>query len=104
MKLLLTFGKDKEEVDWYQTIQDIPRIISYKGINYEFVLYDRHHYYDWVCHFGKYSAYPGYVPTFEGLFGHTRNLRATCECGAKHTAFPQVHMFFCPLWMDVMRG
>jgi hypothetical protein len=73
-------------------------LISYRGVSYEWVSYDRGYYpYDWVCEFGEYVSdysmgwqYPYQIPY----------VKPSCECG-KVAANAIEHSFWCPAWENI---
>jgi hypothetical protein len=62
---------------------------------------------DVSLHFGKiqqsalpYDMFGNMFPVvdFREKFNLVLPTGKVCECGAKHTDFPDSHMLFCPLW------
>lgn len=102
MRLRVKFGLiDTKEITWYQPLDEFPKLINYLGRNYEWVFYDTDptNQVDQILSFSELPSYdPSYsidCKTWAELFGERTK---DCECGAAHTSFPTVHMFFCKLW------
>ncbi len=102
MKLRVEFGQaDYKEVTWSGKLLDFPRLIKFHSWNYEWVVYDedKTKKYDYILVFSKLNPhdtdYDTPVHTWDHLFG---NGMEVCECGARFTSFPQVHMRMCKLW------
>lgn len=108
MKLRLIFGEESltREINWWKDVKEFPHLISYGGSNYGWYMYEISNL-SWVTYDLHFSKVPEYdklyhasAPTVDELtsgWGVSR-----CECGADKTDFPQVHMFYCPKWKDIM--
>ena len=102
MKLRVLFGSNyAEEVAWWKPIDSFPVLIRYKNKNYEWFAYDKDYTgkVDTVLMFSELPTYdPNYgvmCAVWNDMFVEDNN---SCKCGAKHTSFPNGHMFFCPKW------
>ena len=102
MRLKIVFGLiDSKEVRWWQSVEDFPKLIKHLGKNFEWVFYDKDisGKVDLILTFVELPSYdPNYgvdCPLWSELFPEEA---LSCECGAKHTSFPQFHMFLCRLW------
>ena len=114
MKLRLRFGKfngteETLEVEWDGTnVKSFPIMSLYKNAYWQFVFIDDRAAdvdYELLLSETKASALP--VDMFGQPFPVT-NLHeyfkldakpaGPCECGAKFTAFPTIHAFYCPQW------
>lgn len=108
MKIGLKFGSaPTESIEWDKAISDFPHLVMYNSKKWEFVAYDEDpaNVYDHVFYFGEVKTYDPnwYATTYVDMdlmfFFHAPSV--PCECGAKHTSFPQIHMSFCPLWRKI---
>lgn len=103
MKIKINFGLiiSKEIPDYWGSVEGFPPFLSLNGVKYEFVFYDKdpNKYYDHVFTFVEIPKHdPNFykdILSWEERFSH---LTPTCDCGARHTTFPQFHMFFCRKW------
>jgi len=102
LKIDVVFGqKEPKKVTWYRPILDFPNLIKYDGKKWQWFAYHKVDTYitDYVFNFAEIPPYdPVYhtdIPTFEDLFDLPKD---SCQCGAIHTSFPGMHMFYCPKW------
>lgn len=104
MRLRLDFGLDKRrEVSWTGDVSSFPNAIEFEGVKYEWFMYqkDNSGHYEYILKFSPMKAHDtrwywcvDFKERFENSWGSRKN--NGCECGAVHTSFPQVHMFYCP--------
>lgn len=103
MKVQVIFGLTggKHEVNWWKGLHDFPKLISYKGKNWEWLMYDedKSKRFDYFLTYTEIPSYdPNFkaeVPKFEIMF---TIMNSRCECGSSFTDFQNIHMFFCPMW------
>lgn len=94
---------DTREINWYKSLDDFPKLIKFLGRNYEWFFYDKDlsGKADMILTF---SELPSYDPNYGVLCTDWHELfesngwQGGCQCGARHTSFPDFHMFFCPKW------
>lgn len=107
MRLRIDFGLNgkRREISWWQPLEDFPHHFIFEGKKWGWFMYDedKTKYVDYIL---TYSEIPAYDPDwhitmddFDAKFGHRVDTR--CECGAKYTSFPQIHLFFCPMWTKI---
>jgi hypothetical protein len=103
MKLRIDFGQiARKEVNWYNSLEDFPKLLSYHGKRYEWFMYDKDKsgQTDYILTFSELPTYdPNYyaeMEDFDAIFGGAMGIQ--CECGAIYTSFPQFHMFYCKKW------
>lgn len=74
--------------NWFQIESDITglanKMLRYSKIDENGLPYDV---------FGKRFPTPDFIAMF-----NIKPKGTDCECGAKHTGFSSIHMFYCPLW------
>ena len=107
MKLRIDFGLHKRrEVTFHGDLKDFPTGLIFEGDRYEWFMYskDASGTYDYVLQFSPMKPYDqrwctDFHDRFENGWGNKKN--NGCECGAIHTSFPQIHMFYCPQWKKV---
>ena len=102
MRLTITFGYKgtEKKVDWWQTLEDFPKLLKYSGKKYEWIMFDKDH-----DGFGGHKLIFSEISPLDPIF-HTdmKNFEdmfesgIKCECGAAHSQFPWDHMRYCPLW------
>jgi len=91
-----------KEVSWDKSLDEFPKLFQFDGNKWEWFAYehDPTGKVSYILIFSKLPTYdPNYslpMPKFDAMF--TNVLNESCECGAKHTSFPQIHMMFCPKW------
>jgi hypothetical protein len=102
MKLIVYFGAGAsgQQVYWDKSLTDFPKTLSYDGQVWEWAMYENGEAgIDYILHF---SLITGYDPRLLGYDADFRDimwvLEDKCVCGAKHTSFSQIHMFYCPKW------
>jgi hypothetical protein len=109
MVIKVKFGSRGKEflLDWPNSISSFPKIVTYEGGMWEWTTYDKSidKDVDWFIILSPLDPY--YVT---GRFGYLdkvdfdeilqKHQTQRCLCGAKHTSFPQIHMFFCPKRRD----
>lgn len=102
MRLRVDFGSaHSKEVEWDKKLEDFPKLISFLGKNYEWVIYgvDPSGKVDMILTFSKLGShdptYFAYAPAWDDLFPEPE---VKCECGAAHSSFSWDHMRMCPLW------
>jgi len=114
MKLAIYFGVGDDIVpfivDWDQALLDFPHIFFFDGKHWEWICHDVDSTgeVDHVLTYGSigthklpYDMFGQLLPVidFKQKFNIGSNAgNSSCECGAKHTGFPDAHMFYCPLW------
>jgi hypothetical protein len=103
MRIRVNFGVvEKKDVDWWKPLDHFPKLFKYKGMNYEFVFYDKDPtgVFDMILTCTQLPSYdPNYdvvCETWEQLFGEEK--QSGCQCGAAHTSFSNGHMFYCSKW------
>lgn len=104
MRLRVDFGLHgaRREVNWWQPIEDFPKLFRFQGKKWEWFMYDKDKsgHVDYVLTFSEIASYdPNWHATmddFEDRFGHQIGVK--CECGAVYTSFPNFHMLYCPMW------
>lgn len=115
MKLRLKmsgFGEYEKEliVDWQQELMEFPHYAKYDDRYWGWALYDP----DKTGKAEYFLIFSEHLPTaipsnqygqqfpitdFELMFNiNPKPPLPNCECGAHHTAFPNHHLSFCPLW------
>jgi hypothetical protein len=106
MRLRVDFGTHgkRREIVWWQPLEDFPKLFQFEGKKWEWFMYDadKSGHVDFIL---TYSELPSYDPNFyadmddfDEKFGHRLD---PCQCGAKYTSFPQIHLFFCPQWKKI---
>jgi hypothetical protein len=106
VKLSLRFGlaEPGRTVIWWQGIHNFPKLVLYKDKKYEFSIYeeDPSKHTDYIFHFSQVQSYnPVWHVTHYDNIDYLFNDHLGCECGASHTDFPQVHMFYCQKWSKI---
>lgn len=109
MRLRLDFGLHKRrEVTFYGDLSVFPNALIFEGDKYEWFMYqdDSAMVYDKVLKFSpmrqndlRWNFCVDFHERFERGWGDKKN--NGCECGAIHTSFPQVHMFYCPQFKKI---
>jgi hypothetical protein len=109
MKLRIDFGMNKRrEVTFYGELDIFPTALIFEGDKYEWFMYqnDSSGTYDKILQFSPMKQYDprwlqcvDFHERFESGWGSKKN--NGCECGAIHTSFPQIHMFYCPQWKKI---
>ena len=102
MRLRVRLGLNiTKEVNWWNTIENFPHLISFKAVNFEWFMYeaDPAKMVDFILTFAEVpmysSKYKHECPSWELMFSPSG---ADCQCGAMYTCFPFDHMRFCPKW------
>jgi len=89
-----------KEVIWNRSVSDFPKIVKYDEKNWEWViLKDGEYPIDFVFTFSELPKYdPNYGVYAVSLKDLCGEYDYGCQCGARFTSFPSVHMFYCPKW------
>lgn len=106
MRLSLQFGliEPARDVNWWQKIEDFPKLVLYKNLKWEFIMYaeDSTHKVEYICHFSEVPTYDPtwHATTYESI-DHLLNdgYGPKCECGAIYSGFAWDHMRMCPKWV-----
>jgi len=104
MKIRIEFGlvSGEEDVNWYKSVDDFPRVMRYQGDVYEYYTHKLEHYkpfeYTFVFHItSNFKSSYWSISTFQQLFNNY--VDNSCGCGAKYDRHaPNSHMFYCPKW------
>lgn len=99
IRLILSHAGD-HIIDWPKDIHSFPKAIRAYGRVYEAISYDRIDEFGILYEytFGEMkngSAYPWETPVDLEVLKYGDETYYGCQCGAKYTSFPQIHMFFC---------
>lgn len=103
IKLILTHASD-HIIDWPKDIHSFPKSIRAYGRIYEAMAYDKVDEFGilYEYHFSEISkhgsSYPWETPVDLDVLKYSDDAYYGCQCGAKYTSFPQIHMFFCRKW------
>lgn len=108
MKLSLLIDDRQIIVTWNKPIVDFPSIVSHNDKYWQYLAVDddKTGVVDKILYFGEIrkihlpidmygKIHP--VQALDEMFDLYSAFRA-CECGAKFTEFPEVHLFMCPKW------
>lgn len=96
-------GSDEEKhvVYWNKSFSDFPCYVMYGLTKYEMVMYDSHKTESdtVIAYYGRLDPTDSrwYSQSFTNI-SELIGKGTDCECGARHTSFPDIHMMFCKLW------
>jgi len=103
MRIRLIFQHAGESlVEWPKTIREFPKLIRMLNRVYKQMAYEKSDEYmiNYEVHFveqGKGSAFPWESPVDLDVLLNNNSFYG-CQCGAKHTSAPDLHMFFCRMY------
>lgn len=105
MRIRLIFRHASQHVvDWPKTVHDFPKLIRAHGRVYEMMSYDRIDEFGVLYELnydeqGKGTQYQWESPVDLNVL-LINDSWGGCQCGARFTSAPQMHMFFCRMWKD----
>lgn len=105
MLLRLSFGDEERVVNWQDDLLNFPKVIQFDESKWEWAIYDEYEdksICDYQLIFVPLKSYDSRyelpIPSLEEMFNLEKRKETVCECGAKYTSFPNIHLKYCPKW------